>query len=134
MEDLLFERGIDICHETVRLWWNRFGPMFAAEIRRKRASYMRQFTHSFAAAAHGGSISLVGLLADPLAVVSPLPVMCKMLTLRGVSVGSRADLEALIAEAAAGPRPPGDRQPLRFPRTPPPRCTECNPVSTAARS
>ncbi len=28
VEDLLFERGIDICHETVRLWWNRFGPMF----------------------------------------------------------------------------------------------------------
>jgi putative transposase len=23
IEDLLFERGIDICHETVRLWWNR---------------------------------------------------------------------------------------------------------------
>ena len=36
VEDLLAERGIDICHETVRLWWNRFGPMFAAEIRRKR--------------------------------------------------------------------------------------------------
>jgi transposase-like protein len=34
VEDLLFERGIDICHETVRLWWNRFGPMFAAEIRK----------------------------------------------------------------------------------------------------
>lgn len=34
VEDLLFERGIDICHETVRLWWNRFGPMFAADIRR----------------------------------------------------------------------------------------------------
>ncbi len=33
VEDLLFERGIDICHETVRFWWNRFGPMFAAEIR-----------------------------------------------------------------------------------------------------
>ena len=33
VEDLLAERGIDICHETVRLWWNRFGPMFAAEIR-----------------------------------------------------------------------------------------------------
>ena len=28
VEDLLFERGIDICHETVRFWWNRFGPMF----------------------------------------------------------------------------------------------------------
>ena len=25
VEDLLFERGIDLCHETVRLWWNRFG-------------------------------------------------------------------------------------------------------------
>ena len=36
VEDLLFERGIDLCHETVRLWWNRFGPMFAGEIRRKR--------------------------------------------------------------------------------------------------
>jgi putative transposase len=36
VEDLLFERGIDICHETVRLWWNRFGPMFASEIRKRR--------------------------------------------------------------------------------------------------
>jgi putative transposase len=36
VEDLLFERGIDICHETVRLWWDRFGPMFAAEIRKRR--------------------------------------------------------------------------------------------------
>ena len=36
VEDLLAERGIDICHETVRFLWNRFGPMFAAEIRRKR--------------------------------------------------------------------------------------------------
>ena len=43
VEDLLAERGIDICHETVRYWWNRFGPMFAGEIRRKRASYMRGF-------------------------------------------------------------------------------------------
>ena len=45
VEDLLFERGIDICHETVRLWWTRFGPMFASEIRRKRIQHMRQFTH-----------------------------------------------------------------------------------------
>ncbi len=36
VEDLLHERGIDICHETVRFWWNRFGPMFAAEIRKRR--------------------------------------------------------------------------------------------------
>ena len=45
VEDLLAERGIDICHETVRLWWNRFGPMFAAEIRRKRVQKMRAYTH-----------------------------------------------------------------------------------------
>jgi len=41
VEDLLHERGIDICHETVRYWWNRFGPMFAAEIRRNRVNRMR---------------------------------------------------------------------------------------------
>lgn len=35
-EDLLFERGINICHETVRSCWNRVGPIFAAEIRKKR--------------------------------------------------------------------------------------------------
>lgn len=36
VEDLLHERGIDVSHESVRFWWNRFGPMFVAEIRRKR--------------------------------------------------------------------------------------------------
>ena len=35
-EDILFERGIDICYKTVRYWWNRFGPLFAAEIRKRR--------------------------------------------------------------------------------------------------
>ena len=44
VEDLLAQRGIDICHETVRLWWNRFGPMFAAEIRKKRVGGMRAYT------------------------------------------------------------------------------------------
>jgi len=43
VEDLLFERGIDICHETVRLWWNRFGPLFADDIRRQRVSRMKGF-------------------------------------------------------------------------------------------
>jgi putative transposase len=43
VEDLLAERGIDISHETVRFWWNRFGPMFAAEIRKRRAAHMRGF-------------------------------------------------------------------------------------------
>jgi putative transposase len=41
VEDLLHERGIEISHETVRFWWNRFGPMFAAEIRGKRVERMR---------------------------------------------------------------------------------------------
>ena len=45
VEDLLFERGIDICHETVRFWWNRFGPMFAADIKRQRISRMRGFRY-----------------------------------------------------------------------------------------
>ena len=41
VEDLLHERGIDISHETVRFWWHRFGPLFAAEIRKRRVSGMR---------------------------------------------------------------------------------------------
>ncbi len=36
VEDILFERGIDICYETVRYWWNRFGPLFSAEVRKRR--------------------------------------------------------------------------------------------------
>ena len=39
VEDLLLERGIDICHETVRFWWGRFGPMVAAEIRKRRVQH-----------------------------------------------------------------------------------------------
>ena len=44
-EDMAFERGIDVCHETVRTWVDRFGPMFASEIRRRRVDHMRSFTH-----------------------------------------------------------------------------------------
>ncbi len=44
VEDLLHERGIDVSHETVRYWWNRFGPMFASEIRRKRVQQLRAFS------------------------------------------------------------------------------------------
>ena len=43
VEDLLAERGIDISFETVRFWWNRFGPMFAAKIRKKRVERMRGY-------------------------------------------------------------------------------------------
>lgn len=41
VEDLLHERGIEVSHETVRFWWQRFGPMLAAEIRRRRAGQIR---------------------------------------------------------------------------------------------
>ena len=41
--DLLFESGIDISQETVRHRWNRFGPLFAADIRRQRVSRMKGF-------------------------------------------------------------------------------------------
>ncbi len=43
VEDLLHERGIDISHETIRFWWNRFGPLFASEIRKKRAAVYRRW-------------------------------------------------------------------------------------------
>ena len=29
VEDLLHERGIEVSHETIRFWWNWFGPIFA---------------------------------------------------------------------------------------------------------
>ena len=45
VEDLLHERGIDLCHETVRFWWNRFGLLFAADIRRQRVDRMRGLRH-----------------------------------------------------------------------------------------
>ena len=41
VEDLLHERGIEVSHETNRFWWNRFGPIFAAEIRTKRMDRVR---------------------------------------------------------------------------------------------
>ena len=44
VQDLLHERGIDICHETIRAWWNRFGPMFAAEIKKARSARARMGT------------------------------------------------------------------------------------------
>jgi len=45
VEDLLHERGIDVSHETVRFWWHRFGPIFAAEIKRKRIEKLRAFSN-----------------------------------------------------------------------------------------
>jgi putative transposase len=41
VEDLLHECGIEISHEKVRFWWNRFGPLFAAEVRKRRVEGMK---------------------------------------------------------------------------------------------
>tara|TARA_B100001750_G_scaffold247996_1_gene276106 strand:- start:3630 stop:3878 length:249 start_codon:yes stop_codon:yes gene_type:complete len=35
VEDILHERGIDICHETIRHWWDKFGVLFAKDIKKK---------------------------------------------------------------------------------------------------
>ena len=45
VEDLLHERGIDVSYESVRFWWNRFGPMFASEIRKVRIQRMRAYSN-----------------------------------------------------------------------------------------
>ena len=44
VEDLLHERGIGITHETVRFWWNRFRPMMARAIKKRRSQQFRQVT------------------------------------------------------------------------------------------
>ena len=36
VEDLLASRGITVSYETIRVWVTRFGPQFAAQIRRNR--------------------------------------------------------------------------------------------------
>ena len=45
---------------------------------------------SLQAAKHGGKIAQIGVLADPGAKVSPLPILGKSLHLNGIYVGSRA--------------------------------------------
>lgn len=44
VDNPLHERGIEVSHETIRFWWNRFGPLFAAEIRRKRIQTLRAYS------------------------------------------------------------------------------------------
>lgn len=45
VEDLLFQYGVDICHETVRFWWNRFGPLFASQTRKRRVKQFSGYRH-----------------------------------------------------------------------------------------
>ncbi|MBB3064364.1 hypothetical protein [Limibacillus halophilus] len=41
VEDFLHERCIDISHKTVRFWWQRFCPIFASEIHKRRIESTR---------------------------------------------------------------------------------------------
>jgi putative transposase len=36
-QELLAERGIIVSHEAIRQWWTKFGPTYAAGLRRRRA-------------------------------------------------------------------------------------------------
>ncbi len=36
VEDILYERGIDVTYETIRYWWNKFGVLFSKEIKKGR--------------------------------------------------------------------------------------------------
>ena len=37
VEDLLAERGVSVTYETIRAWCSKFGPSYAAGLRRRRA-------------------------------------------------------------------------------------------------
>jgi putative transposase len=39
IEDLLAQRGIEVSHELVRLWCNKFGPTYARRLRRAHRGY-----------------------------------------------------------------------------------------------
>ena len=39
IEELLAERGINVTYEAIRLWCNRFGPKYAARLKRKHHGY-----------------------------------------------------------------------------------------------
>jgi len=39
IEDLLSERGIEVSYESVRLWCNKFGPLFSKRLKRKHPGF-----------------------------------------------------------------------------------------------
>jgi NADPH:quinone reductase-like Zn-dependent oxidoreductase len=66
--------------------------------------------HSYAAVAHGGLVSAVGVMTRPEGDLSPYPLMPKSAMLRGIFVGSREHFEGLLkAVAVNGLRPVVDR-------------------------
>jgi putative transposase len=39
IEDLLAERGIEVSHESIRLWCNKFGPHYARRLKRRHLGF-----------------------------------------------------------------------------------------------
>ena len=39
IEDLLAERGIEVSYESVRLWCNKFGPLFSKRLKRRHPGF-----------------------------------------------------------------------------------------------
>jgi putative transposase len=39
IEDLLADRGINVTYQAIRLWCNRFGPKYAARLKRKHQGF-----------------------------------------------------------------------------------------------
>ncbi|MGK0260734.1 MAG: putative transposase [Candidatus Azotimanducaceae bacterium] len=39
VEDLLAERNINVSYESIRLWVNKFGPIFTRRLKRKHRGY-----------------------------------------------------------------------------------------------
>jgi NADPH:quinone reductase-like Zn-dependent oxidoreductase len=68
------------------------------------------FAKSLQALRHGGHLAQIGVLSDPAATVSPLPILGKSLRIDGIYVGSRAMFERLLnALAVSQIRPIIDR-------------------------
>ena len=44
VQELLFERGIDVSHETVRVWCAKFGPDLAEALRHRKLGAVRPGT------------------------------------------------------------------------------------------
>lgn len=57
---------------------------------------------SLRAARSGGRIAQIGVLSDPEAKISPLPILGKSLQINGIYVGSRAMFERLLAALTVG--------------------------------
>ena len=105
LDDLLHERGIDTSHETVRFWWNRFGPLFAADIRRQRVGHKGRLerndpiSRSQAARQTGKPLNCLDVFAIP----GAMPPSSGRSTDNIRATAGRADLGRCSRHNASGP-------------------------------